>query len=91
MADTEFPMTLTIQLPQETERRLRERAATVGMPPEALVSELVATGLSSPTLDEDIKRFRDAVLASGETQEETAAFFQSIVDQVRAERSGSGK
>ena len=79
-------MSLTIQLPVETERRLRERAATVGMPPEALVSEFVATGLSAPTLDEDLKRFRDAIVASGETQEETAAFFQSVVDQVRAER-----
>ena len=63
-------MSLTIQLPQETERRLRERAADAGMPPEALVSELIETGLAVPTLDDDLAQFRKAVLASGETDAE---------------------
>lgn len=81
-------MSLTFQLPDETERRLRERAASTGVAPEALLSELVATGLSIPSLDDELTRFRNAILASGENEEETAAFFQSVVDRVREERSG---
>jgi hypothetical protein len=37
------------------------------------------------------KRFRQAVLASGETGDESVAFFQSVVDEVRSERAGPTK
>lgn len=79
-------MSLTIQLPQETERRVRERAAITGVAPELLVGELIETGLAAPTLDDDLAEFRKAILASGESEAQTAAFMQGVVDQVRAER-----
>ena len=85
---TERDMSLTIDLPLEIESCLRERAAGSGMAPEALVRELVESGLAVPTLERDLARFHDAVIASGESEEESAAFFQSVVDTVRSERAG---
>jgi len=78
-------MSLVIELPREFEQALRDRAARAGQQPEDLARQLLESGLATPNLDEDLARFRKAVLDSGETKEQTAAFFQSAVDEVRAE------
>ena len=76
-------MSLTIQLTPEMEQQLRERAAQVGRQPEELVIQLVADGLTF-SLDDDLKRFRSAILSTGETEDESGVFFQSIVEEVRS-------
>jgi predicted transcriptional regulator len=78
-------MSLVIQLPQDMEQKLREKAASAGQKPEELARQLVESGLTV-SLEEDLARFRKAVLDSGETEEQTGQFFQQLVDEVRAER-----
>jgi hypothetical protein len=82
---------MVIELSRDIELRLLDQAARVGQPPEELVRQFVESGLMTPSLDEDLAGFRRAVLASGETEEESARFFQSVVDEVRDERTKSVK
>jgi len=76
---------MVIELSKEIEQQLRDRAADVGQRPEEFARRLVESSLMTPTLDEDLARFRKAVLASGESEEESAAFFQSVVDDARSD------
>lgn len=76
-------MTLMIELSQEAEERLRDKASRAGQMPEELARQLVESGLAV-SLEDDLAKFRKAVLESGETDEQTALFFQGLVDEVRS-------
>jgi len=84
-------MSVVIELSKDAEQRLRDQAANAGQRPEDFVRQLVECSLMLPTLDEDLARFRKAVLASGESEEESAQFFQGLVDEVRNDRQRSDK
>lgn len=84
-------MSVVIELSSEIEQRLRDQAASAGQRPEDFARKLVESILAAPSLDEDLARFRNAVLASGESEEESAAFFQRLVDEVRADRTRSNR
>jgi predicted transcriptional regulator len=84
-------MSMVIELSEDVERRLRDQAANAGQRPEDLVRQFVESGVLVPTLDEDLAKFRKAILASGESEEESAQFFQSVVDEVRSDRIRSNK
>ena len=68
---------LTITLPPETERKLVERAALVGVDVYALARELIERGLATaPTLEEILAPFRREVAQSGLSDEELDALFR---------------
>jgi predicted transcriptional regulator len=84
-------MSMVIELSQDVEKRLREQAANTGQRPEDLARQFVESSVMMPSLDEDFARFRKAILASGESEEESAQFFQSVVDDVRSDRLPSNQ
>lgn len=94
-------MTLTIQLPPEAEKKLRDRAAQNGLEPDAYARKLIEQGLKGgheapsagqpgTTLDEVLAPFRREVEESGMTDDELRAFFTEVRDEVRAASKGSG-
>lgn len=79
-------MAMQINIPQNTEKRLRDLADQAGERPEVFALKLLDASLNTPTLEEDLAQFRKAILSSGESEDETATFFQSVVDKTREER-----
>ena len=92
-------MTITLNLPPETERRLHERAAARGQTVEVFIRqvlerEVVETGGTHATtvpgrskpLDEILEPVRREFEASGMTEEELVHFLTEIRDEARKER-----
>jgi hypothetical protein len=83
-------MTLTLNLPPETERKLIERATQTGQDVTLLARELIERGLSAtPTVDEILAPFRCQVADSGITDEELDTLFQEERDEVWRQRQGA--
>ncbi|HEY8503722.1 MAG TPA: hypothetical protein VIL46_04015 [Gemmataceae bacterium] len=79
-------MPLTIDLPPETERRLRELAAERGHDAASYVRALIELHLSrpaGPTADEALAPVRAEVAASGMSEEELTEFLTEVRDQAR--------
>jgi plasmid stability protein len=88
----ECPMTITVELPEDTERQLRERAARTGRDVPTLVRELIERSMKAePTIDEILAPFRRQVAESGMTDDELNAFFEEARDEVWRERQGGGR
>ncbi len=93
-------MTLTIQLPAEVEKKLRDRAAERGLAPDDYALKLIEQALhgespssvpadtttESKTFDEILAPFRKEVEDSGMTDEELRDLFTETLNEVRAER-----
>jgi predicted transcriptional regulator len=79
-------MTLTIELPADTERELAEFAKASGRTPEAVVLELIQRRLVAETFDQILAPFRKEVAESGMTEAELDAFFQEVRQEVWEER-----
>ncbi|MCI0458253.1 MAG: type II toxin-antitoxin system HicB family antitoxin [Gemmataceae bacterium] len=81
-------MTITIRLPPETERKLLVRAAATGKDVNTFVQEAIEEKLraSPPTFDEICAPLREAVEATGMTDEELDTLFQKAIAEVRQER-----
>lgn len=92
-------MTITLDLPPETERRLHERAAASGQTVEffirqVLEREVVETGGThaatgperSQSLDEILEPVRREFEASGMTEEELVKFLTEVRDGARKGR-----
>jgi hypothetical protein len=81
-------MPLTIDLPPETEKKLRERAAEVGQDVSTFVREAVEEKLRAVLLtwEEICAPLAEAVQASGMTDDEVRDFFTAVRDEVRAEK-----
>lgn len=92
-------MTITLDLPPETERRLQERAAANGLTVELFIRqvlerEFVDTGGTlaasvlerSRPLDEILEPVRREFEASGMTEEELVRFLDEVRDEARKER-----
>jgi len=85
-------MTITLDLPAETERRLRERAAETGRDVAAVARELIERGIQAgPTLDEILAPFRAQVAASGMTDAELDEYFGGLRDEAWREKDGNGR
>ncbi len=80
-------MSLTIELPAETERELSEFARESGRIPEAVAADLIERHLALKTMDEILAPFRKQVAESGMTETELDAFFGEVLEEVRHERS----
>ncbi len=79
---------LTIDLPEETERKLAEKAARTGKPVELVARELIENGINGQrTLDEILAPFRADVAASGLTDDELDRLFDEARNEVQAARS----
>ena len=84
-------MSLTIELPAETERELSEFAKESGRTPEAVVLELIQRRLSAETFDQILAPFRKEVAESGMSEAELDAFFGEVLEEVRAEEREKAK
>lgn len=70
-------MPITVDLPAETERKLRERAARVGQDVAAMARDLIERAVDTkPSLDEILAPFRRQVAESGMTDDEVTALFE---------------
>jgi plasmid stability protein len=75
-------MSLTITLPPDVERALRNRAADDGRDAAELAGELLGRALRGPpTFDEILAPFRREVAASGATDAELDALFHELRDE----------
>jgi plasmid stability protein len=82
-------MTITVDLPAETERKLRERAARAGQDVAALARELIQRGIEEkPTLDEILAPLRREFEASGMTDDELAGLVEELREEVWQEKQG---
>jgi plasmid stability protein len=92
-------MTITLDLPPETERKLHERAAAHGQTVEVFIRqvlerEVVETGGTrvatvperSKPVDEILEPVRREFEESGMTEEELVRFLTEVRDEVRKER-----
>ena len=85
-------MTITLELPPETERKLRERAAAIGQDVTAFVQGIIERSVTvKPTLDEILAPFRQQVKESGMSDEELTTFFEDMRDRVWQEKHGGGR
>jgi predicted transcriptional regulator len=83
-------MTITINLPPETERKLVERAERSGQDVETLARQLIERGVTADaTLDEILAPFRQQVAESAVSDEELTALFEEARTEVHRERQGS--
>ena len=82
-------MNLTIRLPPETERKLLTHATATGKPVSTLVEEAIAEKLERvPSFDEVCESFRQAVEASGITDDELDSLFREALAESRREKRG---
>ena len=80
-------MTVTVNLPPETEARLQARAAAQGQEVSAYVQQLIENELQNAlSLDEVLAPFRKQVEESGMTDEELEAFFEEVREEVWQEK-----
>jgi plasmid stability protein len=84
-----IPMSLTINLPAETEKQLLARAAANGKDVDTFVREVIEEKLHTlPSFDEVCAPLRQAVEASGITEDELDALFREALAEVRREKRG---
>ncbi len=76
-------MSITIDLPAETLRRLEVRASTMGRDVKSVVEQIVEEGVQ--TLDEAAAPLRDAVKRTGMSEKEVEDFLDAVVREVRTE------
>jgi len=85
-------MSITINLSPDQERRLFERAAQSGTAPVDYIRHLIDRDLHTPTLDEVLAPFRRQVEESGMSDDELAAFFEEVREDVwREKQAKSGQ
>jgi hypothetical protein len=82
---------ITVTLPPETERKLREKAGAAGVTLEVYLRQLAekdagnGTAQTSPNVEETTGPLARALGAAGMSEEELGDFFAEAVKEVRAE------
>jgi hypothetical protein len=76
-------MVLKLQISDELERKLVDRARAAGQQTDEYAQQLLERTLSTPSLDEVLKPFRDQVKSSGMSEDE----LDSLVEQAREARA----
>lgn len=84
-------MALTISLPDEAERLLRDRAKAVDQPVEVFVEHMIVRALAEPSIGEAAEPIARAVEAMGATDDEFNAAVLAARDAVRRERRWGGE
>jgi hypothetical protein len=94
-AQTRRIMTLTLQLPPETEKQLHERAAQAGSSVEGLVLKLIEESLgvngepasqAGTSFAEILAPLHQEVAESGMTEKELDELVHESIEEVRAEK-----
>lgn len=85
--------TVTLNLPSETERKLREKAGSAGMTLEGFLSRLAeqaanGNGVPKGTFDQILAPVRQGFADSGLSEPELAAEFEAARDEVWDETHG---
>jgi predicted transcriptional regulator len=82
-------MTLTIDLPPDLEKTVRQHAARSGQDVSAFVLQAVQEKITrARTFDEICAPFAQAVEATGITDEEFDRFFEEVREEVWQEKQG---
>jgi predicted transcriptional regulator len=82
-------MTLTIDLPPDLEKTVRQQAAKSGQDVNAFVVQAVHEKLAKArTFDEICDPFAQAVAASGISDDELDRFFEEVREEVWQEKQG---
>ena len=79
-------MTLVLNLPEEDERRLSQKAHAAGIDLQTYVECIVRAAASRPPIDEILRPVRDAFRASGMTDDELGELLEKAKHDMRAER-----
>ena len=85
---------VTVHLPPETERTLREKATSAGVTLEAYLRTLAerdAGGSRTATLDEILAPVREGFAEGGVTEDELTALFEEARDEVWREKQERSK
>ncbi|HVC97555.1 MAG TPA: ribbon-helix-helix domain-containing protein [Pirellulales bacterium] len=84
-------MSVTINLPAELERSVRQHAARTGQDVSEFVLQAVKEKVAKAcSFDEVCAPFAEAVAASGVSDREFDHFFEQVRDEVWHEKEGSG-
>jgi hypothetical protein len=88
--------TVTLSLPPETERKLREKAGSAGLTLEGLLSQLAEEAANGPvgpkgTFDRILAPVREGFTESGLSDAELAAEFEAARDEVWESAHGRKK
>ena len=79
-------MNLTLELPEEEQRLLVQKAAAAGLDVRTYVERIVRVAAARPPIDEVLRPIREAFLASGMTDEELGELLEKAKHEMRAER-----
>ncbi len=82
--DTRAMTRVTIDLPEDLERKVRSRAAERGQEVADYLREVIERSVK--TLDESLAPVRDGFARSGMSEEELDQFFEEMREQVWRER-----
>jgi hypothetical protein len=85
------PTSVTVQLPPETERTLREKAASAGLSLEVYLQKLAQRDAENrtprpKTLDEILAPVREGFAESGVSEDELTALFEEAREEVWLEK-----
>jgi hypothetical protein len=79
-------MTLTLQIPDEEQRLLAQKAADAGLDVQSYVERIVRVAAARPPIDEVLRPIREAFRASGMSDEELSDLLEKAKDEMRIER-----
>jgi hypothetical protein len=81
-------MTLVLNLPDEEQRLLAEKASAAGLDVQTYVERIVRVAAARPPIEEVLRPVREAFDASGMTDDELGETLESAKHEVRAARRG---
>ena len=79
-------MTLTLNLNDDDERRLAEKAKSAGIDVNTYVECVVRAAATRPPIDDVLRPVRDAFRESGMTDDELAQLLEKAKHDMRSER-----
>jgi len=84
-------MTLHLVVPAEIEQRLRAKAGEAGQSVDDYVSKLLATAVTSPTLDELLDPVRRDFAAAGLNEDQLMDLGRQELEAMRKENDARGR
>ncbi len=82
---------ITVSLPPDTERKLREKAVSVGVTLETYIGRLAETDVSNGSFDQIVAPVRAAFKESGLTDDDVTALVQEAREEVWREKLAGKK
>ena len=79
-------MTLTLELPDEEQQLLAQKASAAGLDVKTYVERIVRVVAARPPIEEVLRPIREAFQASGMTDEQLGELLEKAKHEMRAER-----